>query len=73
MARDERATERLAKAIAAKRRELGLTQEGLAELMGVDHNTVSRWELGQRSALRHVDRLNGVLGITHDDLNGDDE
>lgn len=34
----------IGKRISARRRELGLTQEGLAELMGVSAQAVSKWE-----------------------------
>jgi transcriptional regulator with XRE-family HTH domain len=38
--------DRLGKNIAAKRKELGLTQERLAEAVGVDTETISRFERG---------------------------
>jgi transcriptional regulator with XRE-family HTH domain len=31
-----------------KRKRLKLTQEGLADLLGVRQNTVARWERGER-------------------------
>jgi len=37
---------RMGKNIVARRKELGLTQEGLAELLGVDTETISRFERG---------------------------
>lgn len=36
------------KQLQSKRRELGLTQARLAELLGVAANTVARWERGER-------------------------
>ena len=32
--------------IRAAREELGMTQKELAQFFGVDHTTISRWELG---------------------------
>lgn len=34
--------------IKSLRQRLGLTQPQLAELLGVDRNTVNRWEMGIR-------------------------
>lgn len=64
---------RMARAIKARRLEQGLTQEALAEALGVDHNTVSRWELGRRSPHRYLDRLAEVLDTTTDALMGGDQ
>ena len=35
-------------ALQAWRKQAGLSQSGLAELLGVDTMTISRWERGQR-------------------------
>lgn len=40
--------ETIAKRIKFAREKSGLTQEKLAEMLGVDKNTVSRWETGNR-------------------------
>lgn len=64
---------RLAQAIAERRKELNLTQGELAERVGVDHNTVSRWELGTRSPLRSLNRIAVALSTTPDALIGDDK
>jgi transcriptional regulator with XRE-family HTH domain len=32
--------------LKSRRKAMNLKQDGLARLLGIDHNTVSRWELG---------------------------
>ena len=64
------AAERLAEAIKARRVELGLTQHQLAERVGVDHNSVSRWELGTRAPFHRLDEIASALEITPDALLG---
>jgi transcriptional regulator with XRE-family HTH domain len=57
--------------LTQRRRAVGLSQDALAERLGVDRTTVSRWERGATDpqlALRC--RLANVLDITLDDLNG---
>lgn len=57
--------------MAKRRRAVGLSQDALADRLGVDRTTVSRWERGATEpqlALRC--RLANVLDITLDDLNG---
>lgn len=57
--------------IAAKRKELGLTQQELADRMGVTDKAVSKWERDLScpdvSAITH---LAGELGLTPDELLG---
>lgn len=57
--------------IAAKRKELGLTQQELADRMGVTDKAVSKWERDLScpdvSTLPH---LAGELGLTPDELLG---
>ena len=51
------------------RRRRFLTQQGLADKLGVSYMTVQRWELGQslpRAA--HQQRLMEALGLTPDEL-----
>ncbi len=51
------------------RRQRFLTQQGLAELLGVSYMTVQRWELGQASPrLAHQKKLIEALGITPAEL-----
>lgn len=46
------------------RKALHLTQEDLAERMGVSSRTISFWETGQRGmTLQHAELAFGVLGI----------
>ena len=57
--------------LAQRRRAVGLSQDALADRLGVDRTTVSRWERGATDpqlALRC--RLANVLDIALDDLNG---
>lgn len=55
--------------IARARKEKNLTQEQLAELMGVTRQTVSRWE--SRAAYPDMEKivmLSDILGVSCDDL-----
>ena len=53
---------RLGQQIAGQRKALGWTQDQLAEQLGVDTETVSRFERGVTiPALLTIDRLAGVL------------
>ena len=57
--------------LAQRRRAVGLSQDALADRLGVDRTTVSRWERGATEpqlALRS--RLANLLDITLDELNG---
>ena len=60
--------------IARKRRELNLTQEQLAERLGISNKTVSKWENGRcMPDYGVVGRLCSELGITVGELmDGDD-
>lgn len=40
-----------------RREKLGLTQEALAELLGVDAHELAWWENGERIQQRHMDRF----------------
>lgn len=56
------------------RRERGLTQNELSTRMGVDSNTIWRWENGLRSPdLGTLRRLGKVLDCTIDQLVGDED
>lgn len=60
--------------IARKRRELNLTQEQLAERLGISNKTVSKWENGRcMPDYGIVERLCTELGVTVGELmDGDD-
>jgi len=59
--------------IQTKRQQLGLSQEQLAEQVGVSRQAVSKWEVGD--AIPDTDKLVPLaraLGITVDELLGND-
>jgi transcriptional regulator with XRE-family HTH domain len=57
--------------LARRRKTVGLTQEGLAEVVGVDSSTVRRWEAGTTEPLPWMrPRLAKVLNISVDALAG---
>lgn len=57
--------------IAAYRKELGLTQEGLAQKLGVTNQAVSKWESGQSCPdIALLPALADLFGITIDELFG---
>lgn len=61
--------EKVGRCIAAKRRELGLTQEQLGERLGVTNKTVFRWETGKY--MPDIDKLQAlsvILGISINEL-----
>lgn len=61
--------ERIGKFIAELRKEKGMTQEQLAETVGVSSKTVSRWENGRNMPDYSVlEDLTGELGITVNEL-----
>lgn len=48
-----------------KRKEKGLTQEALAELLGISQSTVAAYETGiRRPSPEVVNKLLGIFGIT---------
>lgn len=56
-------------AIRKYRRQMGLTQAGLAEILGVSQSTVGMWETGERKPdIIMLKKLTGILGCTADDL-----
>jgi transcriptional regulator with XRE-family HTH domain len=60
---------RLSQNISARRRELGLTQAQLAERLGVDTETLSRFERGKHvPSLLTLERLAVLLLVTVADL-----
>lgn len=55
--------------LANRRRALGLSQEALADRLGVERTTIARWELGETQPLAWFrPRLAGVLKVSVDDL-----
>ena len=57
----------LGKRIAALRREKGMTQEELAERLGVSPQAVSNWENGQSCPdISLLPRLAAIFGVTTD-------
>ncbi|MBQ7099797.1 MAG: helix-turn-helix domain-containing protein [Oscillospiraceae bacterium] len=60
-----------AEIIVKYRRELGLTQEGLAQRLGVTNQAVSKWESGQSCPdIALLPQLADLFGITLDELFG---
>ena len=60
-----------AEIIVNRRKALGLTQEGLAQKLGVTNQAVSKWESGQSCpALALLPRIADLFGITIDELFG---
>lgn len=63
--------ETLGKRIVANRRRLGLTQDALAEQLGVTAQAVSKWENDQSCPdISMVPKLAEIFGITTDELLG---
>jgi transcriptional regulator with XRE-family HTH domain len=61
----------LGKRIAARRKELGLTQEALAEKLGITAQAVSKWENDQSCPdISTLPRLAEILGVSTDTLLG---
>ena len=55
--------------IAAKRKALGLSQQGLADRLGVTNKAVSKWECGDGLPdISLLPALAGELGVTADEL-----
>lgn len=54
-----------------KRENMGITQNDLAQKMGVKHNTISQWEAGVRSPkVKDLPKLAEILDCTTDELLG---
>ena len=57
--------------IRSRRKNIGLTQKQLAELIGVTDVTISRWESGQREPIwSDFVKLCEVLGMNINDFIG---
>ncbi|MDY0743396.1 helix-turn-helix transcriptional regulator [Paucibacter sp. R3-3] len=62
---------RLGRNLSARRKALGLTQAGVAERLGVDTETLSRFERGKHvPSLQTLERLAETLGSTCAELLG---
>ena len=66
--------EKVGKLIALKRKEKGLTQEQLAEKLGVTNKAVSKWETGKSMPdLGNIQELCKILGVSLTTLLGGEE
>ena len=55
------------------RKELGFSQEELAEKLGVTRQTISKWELGETTPdIKQAKSLSKVFNISLDELTGND-
>ena len=74
MTQDEKAFFRdLGVRVAELRKEQGLTQESLAELLGVSQQSVAAYEVGRlRIAVSMLPRLAKVLGVSVETLIGEE-
>ncbi len=67
----ESAASRIGSVIARNRRHAGITQETLAQYLGVTKAAVSKWELGQSAPdIALLPRIAAYFGITCDELLG---
>ena len=59
----------LSEQILKKRKEAGLSQEALAEQLGVSRQAVSKWEVGEANPdIAYVMRMCEIFGISSDVL-----
>lgn len=49
--------------IKSSREKMGMTQEGLAEALGVSNNTIQNWERGQNCP--NINSLKGIVTVLH--------
>ena len=57
-------TDELARRIGTLRRQRGLTQSALSEMLGVTVQAVSKWETGRAlPELSRIDELADILGV----------
>ena len=55
------------------RKKLGLSQEQLAEKIGVSRQTISKWELGETSPdIKQAQMLSQIFSVSLDELTGND-
>jgi PAS domain S-box-containing protein len=60
------ATARIGRRIARARKEAGLTQQELADRIGVTRRSVQGYESGAIAPYRHLDQLAAAVGQTHE-------
>ncbi len=58
---------RIGTTIARRRQVLGMTQQQLADALGVSKSTVANWESGKHFPLRKLGKVEAVLGIRLDE------
>ena len=64
---------KIMKSIQAKREALGATQQAMADALGVDRSTVTKWEAdGTYPRPRFLPMIAAFLGCTIDDLYADE-
>lgn len=66
------ADSRIGTTIKKRRQVLGMTQQDLADALGVSKSTVANWESGKHFPLRYLGKVEAVLGISLSPA-GDDE
>lgn len=65
--------EELGNKIYEHRKKLGLSQEQLAEKIGVSRQTISKWELGETSPdIKQAQMLSQIFSVSLDELTGND-
>lgn len=53
--------------IKKRRQVLDMTQQDLADALGVSKSTVANWETGKHFPLRYLGKVEDVLGVSLDD------
>ena len=57
------------KLIAKLRKEKGMTQQQLADIVGINYRSVSKWETGQTMPdIANIDLLGQIFGVTSDEI-----
>lgn len=57
--------------IASERKRLGLSQQGLGEMLGKDRSTIARWEADPSSVtVKYLEMMVGIFGCSLDYLLG---
>lgn len=54
----------LGKMVRQRRKDLGITQSSLADLAGISHNTIYKFEKGQNNpSIKVIEKILTVLGL----------